>query len=292
MKFLNFEQNQKTQLGVIYKEEVIAISSIKGYENITCMIELIKKVGDDVKTLEKAILDSGNLEKYDESKVVVKSPIKKPIHDVLCVGVNYKAHLEESVKAMPSIEEPKKPVFFSKRSSNILGPVDDVPNVEKWETDFDYEVELAVIIGKEGIDIKASEVEDYIFGYSVFNDLSARNLQKSHQQWYKGKSLDNTSIMGPYIVHKSEIAYPPQLDISCSINGEVRQSSNTNMLIHDIGSLIEQLSAGCTLEAGDIIITGTPAGVGMGFNPPKYLKIGDVMECTVEKVGTITNKIV
>ncbi len=292
MKFLNFEQNQKTQLGVIYKDELIAISSIQGYEDVPCMIGLIKKVSDDVKSLEDAINASKNLEKYDLAKVTVKTPIKKPIHDVLCVGVNYRDHLAESVIAMPSIEEPKKPVFFSKRSSNILGPVDDVPNVEKWETDFDYEVELAVIIGKKGIDIKASEAEDYIFGYSVFNDLSARNLQKTHQQWYKGKSLDNSSIMGPYIVHKSEIAYPPQLDISCSINGEVRQSSNTKMLIHDIGSLIEQLSAGCTLEAGDIIITGTPAGVGMGFDPPRYLKVGDVMECTVDKVGTITNKIV
>lgn len=287
MKFLSFQAENTIHLGVMYNnDEVIDVNSIAGYENITNMIELIKS---DI--VSKDISGETNLKKFNLSEVKLNSPIQRPIHDILCVGINYMEHFNECSSSMPMVE-PKKPVFFSKRSCNILGDKDDVPNISKWDSDLDYEVELAVIIGKEGINIKAEEALDYIFGYSVFNDLSARNLQKQHQQWYRGKSLDNTSIMGPYIVHKSEVSYPLELNISCSINGEVRQNSNTKMLIHNIGALIEQLSAGTTLEAGDIIITGTPAGVGMGFAPPLYLKKGDTMECTIENIGTICNKIV
>lgn len=293
MKFVNFCVNQANQLGVILEDEtkIYALSSINGYDFKT-MVELIRKMGTNgFSELKTAISNTPDVKTFNTADVSILCPIPRPIHDILCVGVNYSDHYNECQAEMP-MAKPEKAVYFSKRSSNILGAFDDVPHISAVDTAFDYEVELAVIIGKDCKDVKASDAENYIFGYSVFNDLSARTLQKDHNQWYKGKGLDNTSILGPYIVSKNDIAYPPQLDIKCLINDEVRQSSNTKMFIHNIGELIADLSAGCTLEAGDIIITGTPAGVGMGFTPPKYLVKGDVMECVIENIGSIKNKIV
>ena len=144
-----------------------------------------------------------------------------------------------------------------------------------------------MIIGKRGRDIKKEDAEDYIFGYSVFNDLSARRLQKEHTQWYKGKSLDTYSIMGPSILYKEDLPFPIEVDVVSRVNGEQRQNGNTNMLIHDIPAIIEDFSKGITIEPGDIIITGTPAGVGMGFNPPRYLKSGDKVECEIKEIGRL-----
>ena len=155
----------------------------------------------------------------------------------------------------------------------------------------DYEAELAVIIGKDAKNVKAEDAEDYIFGYTILNDMSARNLQTRHTQWYFGKSLDGFTPMGPAIVTADEIVYPPKLKIQSLINGEVRQDSNTELLIFDIGYVIEELSRGMTLKAGSIISTGTPQGVGMGFVPPKFLHKGDVIECRIEKLGSLINQI-
>lgn len=136
----------------------------------------------------------------------------------------------------------------------------------------DYEVELAVIIGKTGKNIPVDKVEDYIFGYSIFNDFSSRRLQLKHMQWFKGKSLDTYSAMGPVILHKSALPFPVEVDIKCSVNGELRQNSNTKLFLNDIPKVVSELSQGMTLEAGDIIATGTPSGVGMGYKPGKWLK--------------------
>ena len=155
----------------------------------------------------------------------------------------------------------------------------------------DYEAELAVIIGKEGRNIRPEEAEEYIFSYSVFNDVTARAVQKQHVQWLKGKSLDGYSVMGPAIVHKSLLPFPLELELSCHVNGELRQSSNTRLLIADIPTIISELSQSMTLEPGDIIATGTPAGVGIRFDPPKFLKSGDEVSCHIDLVGTLTNQI-
>ena len=166
----------------------------------------------------------------------------------------------------------KKIVYFSKRAYEIIGPEDSVKSRMDLDKKLDYEVELAVIIGKKGKDIPEEDVEEYIFGYSIFNDFSARELQQSHVQWYRGKSLDTYSAMGPVILHKSALPFPIEVDIKSFVNGELRQSSNTRLFLADIPKIISEISTGITLEAGDIIITGTPAGVGLGFNPPKFLK--------------------
>ena len=155
----------------------------------------------------------------------------------------------------------------------------------------DYEVERGVILGKDARNIKAEDAEKYIFGYTVINDVSARNLQTSHRQWYFGKSLDGFTPMGPCIVTANEVSFPPSLEIRCWINGELRQDSNTARLIHGIPEILETLSAGMTLKAGTIIATGTPAGVGMGFEPPRFLKHGDEIKMEIEGIGVLENRI-
>ena len=159
-------------------------------------------------------------------------------------------------------------------------------------TSLDYEAELAVIIGRDCKNVRERDAAACIFGYTVMNDVSARNLQTEHNQWYFGKSLDGFTPMGPCIVTEDEVPYPPALSISSTVNGELRQNSNTELLIFDIDHVISELSQGMTLQAGTIIAMGTPAGVGMGFEPPKFLKTGDVVTCEIEGIGRITNPIV
>ena len=155
----------------------------------------------------------------------------------------------------------------------------------------DYEAELAVIIGKDAKSVPISEVKNYIFGYTVINDVSARTLQTRHKQWYFGKSLDGFLPMGPCIVTAEEFPYPPRLSIQSRVNGELRQDSSTELMIFGIDHVVSELSAGMTLKAGTIIATGTPAGVGMGFDPPRFLKPGDVVECSIEGIGTLVNRV-
>lgn len=155
----------------------------------------------------------------------------------------------------------------------------------------DYEAELAVIIGKDAKNVPVSEVKNYIFGYTVINDVSARTLQTRHKQWYFGKSLDGFLPMGPCIVTAEEFPYPPRLSIQSRVNGELRQDSSTELMIFGIDHVVSELSAGMTLKAGTIIATGTPAGVGMGFDPPRFLKPGDVVECSIEGIGTLVNRV-
>ena len=155
----------------------------------------------------------------------------------------------------------------------------------------DYEAELAVIIGRAAKNVKAKDAMDYIFGYTVLNDVSARVLQAAHKQWYFGKSLDGFTPIGPCIVTADEIVFPPALHITARVNGELRQDSTTDLLITSIADIIEELSSGMTLLPGTIISTGTPSGVGMGFDPPKFLKPGDVVECTIDGIGTLRNTV-
>ena len=168
---------------------------------------------------------------------------------------------------------------------------DPIPGHFDIVDSLDYEAELAVIIRKEAKDVPPEQVKDYIFGYTVINDVSARNIQNRHKQWYFGKSLDGFLPMGPCIATVDSLPYPPKLQIQSWVNGELRQDSNTELLIFDIDHIVSELSRGMTLQAGTIISTGTPAGVGMGFDPPKFLKSGDVVECRVEGVGTIKNTV-
>lgn len=291
MKFVSFvEWNNTESVGILSKDgsKVIAINEIitdfKPSENP--MIQLIKIIDDNI--LEKLRYAEENFtHAYSIDNVQILSPIRKPIHDIICVGVNYSDHLTEIKKDMKDFKEVKAPVYFSKRAIEIIGLGDKIKARFDLDKCLDYEVELAIIIGKSGKDIEPDEIQNYIFGYSIFNDISSRDIQKRHSQWYKGKSLDSYSAMGPCIVYKDDLKFP--LNVKSILNDEERQSSNTKYMIHNINYLVSDISKGMTLEAGDIIATGTPGGVGMSFNPPKYMKSGDKITCCIDEIGELIN---
>lgn len=215
------------------------------------------------------------------------APIPEPCHDILCVGVNYKDHLRETQEHFaPGLTTPEAPVLFSKRAVHVCGPGDFVP-LPACDSSLDYEVELAVVIGKGGRDINPKNAFDHIFGFTILNDFSARKTQSRHVQWFKGKSLDGLTAMGPVLVHKSSFTYPLCLEVKSLVNNELRQQSNTGYFIYDIPEIIAEFSQGMTLKPGDIISTGTPGGVGMSFTPPRFLKPGDVVTCFIEGIGTL-----
>ncbi|GLB58853.1 fumarylacetoacetate hydrolase family protein [Cytobacillus sp. NCCP-133] len=220
--------------------------------------------------------------------VSLGAPIPRPDKNIFCVGKNYAEHAIE----MGSKEDiPEHIMVFTKAPTTVIGPDETVLNHKEATTQLDYEGELAVIIGKKGRAISKEDALDYVFGYTIINDVTARDLQARHKQFFLGKSLDATCPMGPWVVHSSAVENPNKLDIRTKVNGEVRQSSNTENFIFSIEEIITVLSKGMTLEPGDIIATGTPAGVGKGFKPPRFLQPGDQVEITVEKIGTLRNSI-
>lgn len=227
-------------------------------------------------------------------EVEILAPIPRPRQDVLCLGVNYADHAKESAKFdSDNIKSERKyTVYFSKRVNEAVPDGGKVPMYEGIVDSLDYEVELAIIIRRDAKEISAENAHDYIFGYTIVNDVSARNIQTRHSQWYLGKSFDGFMPMGPCIVTTDEVGDANNLDLQCYVNGELRQSSNTTMLIKKIPEIIEELSQGMTLKAATIIATGTPAGVGFSFDPPKYLKEGDQIECRIQNIGSLFNRVV
>lgn len=220
------------------------------------------------------------------------APIPRPKQDVLCLGINYLDHAAESARFSDAFAgERPAPIYFSKRVSEAAAPGETIPSYPGLVDSLDYEVELAVILGKTIKDCPAEQVKDAIFGYTILNDVSARNLQTRHTQWYRGKSLDKFTPMGPCIVTADAIPWPVSLLIRSYVNGELRQSSNTANFITSIDQALSIFSQGTTLLAGTILATGTPAGVGLGFDPPKFLKPGDVVTCEIEGIGRLENPI-
>ena len=290
MKFISFlEWNNTEAIGVLTKDEksVVPIADIipdfKNYNMINfienCNKEILYKLEKEINSFKQT---------YSIEKIQLLSPITKPIHDIICVGVNYQDHINEVKDNINDIKN-TKPVYFSKRAIYIIGHNHNINSRLDLDEALDYEAELAIIIGKTAKDINPKDVKEHIFGYTIFNDISSRKMQKEHSQWYKGKSLDTYSSMGPCIVYKDDIKDVNNLNIKSTLNNELRQSSNTKHMIHNIDELVSDLSRGMTLEAGDIIATGTPSGVGMGFNPPKYMKTGDKITCSIENIGELTN---
>ncbi|MDD2216786.1 MAG: fumarylacetoacetate hydrolase family protein [Eubacteriales bacterium] len=225
------------------------------------------------------------------SEVNLSAPIPTPARNIVCLGKNYEAHAQELKGHIFSDKPPLHPIYFTKPDHTVIGTEELILPHKAITKKLDYEVELALIIGKEGIDIPKEEAEDYIFGYTIANDISARDLQQDHTQWYKGKSLITHCPMGPWIVHKSILPLPLSLEIKSYVNGELRQHGNISDLIFDIPTIISDLSRGYPLRPGDIILTGTPAGVGMGFDPPKFLKSGDEIVCQIQGIGTLINQV-
>ena len=223
---------------------------------------------------------------YVADRVRRHAPIVRPRKDVCCLGQNYAAHAAESGSPPPTA-----PIYFTKPPTTVIGPGEAIPFPQGLTTRLDWEVELGVVIGLGGRDIPEARALDYVFGYTVFNDVSARDLQYRTSQWFKGKSLDGSCPMGPVIVTADELPDPQGLRLQLSVNGVAKQDSTTADMIFSVARIIADLSAGMTLEPGDCISTGTPQGVGDGRKPPEYLKPGDVMEAEVERIGVLRNPV-
>lgn len=233
----------------------------------------------------KKLVQAGALLKPTQAKLI--APIPAPKKNVVMLGVNYREHVDEGAKARSlEIKYPEWPVFFTKPATSVIGHLGKVVHHRATER-LDWEVELAVVMGRRGRDIPKEKAYDYVFGYTVCLDMTARDLQRKHGQWFKGKSLDTFCPIGPWIVHKSALPDPQQVRLICRVNGEVMQDGNTRDMIFDIPTTIESLSSGMTLEPGDIISTGTPSGVGFARTPPVFLKPGDKVEGEVEGIGTL-----
>ena len=227
------------------------------------------------------------------SDVELLSPIPRPRQNVMCMGWNYKEHVAETATdKTEEVKLPRSPIVFTKAASSMNGPYADIPVDVNVSAKMDWESELGVVISKSGKGIAKEDAYQHVFGYTVINDVTARDRQKWHKQFFIGKSFTGACPMGPWIVTADEIENPHDLAIRSWVNGNLKQESNTSYQIFDIPTQIETLSLGMELEAGDIIATGTPSGVGYARTPPEYLMPGDVVECEVEKVGRISNKIV
>lgn len=278
-------------MGAVVEDHVYDLNKALGV-NLT-MLELLDmgaegmaKAEEVVKAAEENLASGkpGGMTKL--SKVMLAAPIPRTKKNIVCLGLNYAEHVKEGGSDRPL---PPHPVFFTKPPTAITGPYDRVIYSKAVER-LDYEVELAFVIGKEGKYIPKDKALDHVAGYMVFQDISARTLQRQHNQWYRGKSLDTFAPMGPYLVTADEVEDPQKLDLWCKVNDEIRQKANTSDMIFDVKTIISTLSDGITLEVGDVFATGTPSGVGAA-HPSGLLKVGDVIESGVERLGVMRNEV-
>ena len=275
MKLITYRHSGKEAVGILEGETIRPLP-------VSSMLALI----------ESGAIPAPAGEALALADVELLAPIPRPRQDVICLGINYKAHADEAAGYDAAfIKEKPIPIYFSKRVCEAVAPGGMIQSHPGLVERLDYEAELAVIIGKTAKNVPVQQAADYIFGYTILNDVSARVLQTSHKQWYFGKSLDGFTPIGPCIVTADEIAFPPALPIRAWVNGELRQNSATDLLITGIADIIAELSSGMTLLPGTIIATGTPSGVGMGFDPPKFLKSGDGVECESEGIGVLRSTV-
>ena len=294
MKLVTFEKDGWREAGVVTGSGtgVIPVTAV-GLPYRT-MNELVRSVTPEERRALAIAAAGGTL--YSEiplSEVRLLAPIPHPDQEIICLGVNYMDHAYESAryKKEDFHGERPYPVYFCKRVNEVTPDGGFIDGHFELQKNLDYEAELAVILGKDALNVTPEEAYSYVFGYTVLNDVSSRDLQGRHKQFYFGKSLDTFTCMGPWIVTADDLPCPPVLGISSRVNGELRQNSSTGNMIFDIPYIIGELSAGMTLKAGTVISTGTPAGVGMGFTPPKFLKSGDTVECIIEGIGTLKNTV-
>jgi 2-keto-4-pentenoate hydratase/2-oxohepta-3-ene-1,7-dioic acid hydratase in catechol pathway len=287
MRLMTYQEQGRVHLGAVVGEQVVVLDAVA-----PDMLSLIDMGAEGIERARAAVARA-------EATVALASvdrilaPIPRPRQNIVCLGMNYVAHAIESDRARgrePKL--PEFPVFFTKAAHTVCGPEEDVPLDPKVTGQLDYEVEFAFVIGRAGKNIPRERALGHIFGYTIVNDISARDLQGRHQQFFKGKSLDRACPMGPYIVTADEIPDPASLGIRLRLNGETRQDSHTGDLIFDIPAIIEYFSLGTTIEVGTVFATGTPAGVGLGRTPPEYMQPGDVMEAEIDRIGTLRNRIV
>lgn len=294
MRLYTVIREGKEEIVVAYAQGNIAYPIKKLGFDFVDMNDLICNITEE-QIAELKVYKDKDIEEYGVllNQAEVVAPIVRPLQDVICLGINYGDHAIEAGKFSNEAFGGDRPytIYFSKRVNKATAPGEAVPSYEGLVDSLDYEVELGVILGKDAKNVALEEALDYVFGYTIINDISARNLQTRHKQWYLGKSLDGFTPIGPCIVTADEIGNPHDLNIKCSVNGQLRQDGNTKYMMQTVAGAISELSQGMTLQAGTIIATGTPAGVGMGMEPPCFLKKGDVVTCEIEKIGVLENPI-
>jgi 2-keto-4-pentenoate hydratase/2-oxohepta-3-ene-1,7-dioic acid hydratase in catechol pathway len=285
VKLVTYQLNNQIKVGAWREDGIVDLSAVA--PDMLTLIEM----GTAGLTQAQAQLDTAD-SATPLAEVKLLSPIPNPRRNIMCLGLNYAAHADESnrVKGFAS-ELPEFPVIFNKATTCMNGPYDDIPFDANVSTKIDWEVELTIVIGRTGKNITAAEAMNYIFGYTIMNDISARDLQSNHKQFFKGKSLDGSAPMGPCIVTAESLPDPHILDLTCRVNGVTKQDSNTKDMIFNVPITIYHMSRGMTLLAGDLIATGTPEGVGFARTPPEFLKPGDIVECEIEGIGVIRNQI-
>ncbi|MFB5189307.1 fumarylacetoacetate hydrolase family protein [Alicyclobacillus fastidiosus] len=307
MKFVTFQDRTGTALGLIQDHVIVNLSAVLQYlREHNLASEMIQDLPDLHSVPD--LVDAGDtgLEfvqfvlKHEElldsvptcslRDTTLLPPMLKPRKNIFCLGKNYVKHAlefegtDDQTKAVP-----KHPIIFSKTPTTVIGPNEPINSHRDVTNALDYEAEIGVVMGKTGTSIQPENALDHIFGFVLMNDVTARDLQAVHSQWLRGKSLDTFCPMGPYVLHKSAVEDITQIEIGCRVNGEVRQHNVSGNMIFDIPTTVAVLSNGMTLEAGDIIATGTPEGVGIGFNPPKYLAPGDEVTIFSAQLGELIN---
>lgn len=291
MRIATYQGAGEPRLGFVVNDRIVDLQALARRKKLSVPKDMVMLI-EETPTLALRALGreadawvKAGRESSPVSKTKLLAPIPRPAKNIFCMGRNYAEHAREGGVAPPEV-----PVFFTKPPTTVIGH--ETPVIHHRVTQsLDYEVELVAVIGRRGRDIPAAKALDYVFGYTIMNDVTARDLQHRHQQWFKGKSLDTFAPMGPWIVLRSEIPDPQKLRLSMRVNGEVRQNATTASMLFSVAQLIETLSAGMTLECGDLLATGTPEGVGMGFNPPRWLNVGDVLEAEIERIGVLRNQI-
>ncbi|MDB6086533.1 MAG: hydrolase [Gammaproteobacteria bacterium] len=296
MKFVTFRSNGRVAPGVLHGDRhIVDLGSAEAarLQIPGQSVAAIIAAGAPVQTAIRALLDAappGALTAIDEVELL--APIPRPAKNVFCVGRNYVDHVKEGAIARATTAVlPKVPQFFTKPATAVIGPGGTIRIGPDLTAELDYEIELGVIIGTGGRDIRPSAAFDHVFGYTIVNDVTARDLQRSHEQWFKGKALDTSCPIGPWIVTRDELPSLDDVELTLTINGETRQQARCSQMIFDVPTIIASLSAGLTLEAGDIIATGTPAGVGFSFKPPRFMNDGDVVVARIEGIGQLVNHV-
>ena len=299
MKLLTYKtQDIEPRLGFIHNNQVIDMEDFGEISNFPLpndMLELIDMGFEIIAEISELISETPEIFfeeiAYELNEVTILAPIEKPRKNIIGIGLNYTEHVAESARTLDTTGKlPTKPIIFSKPPTSVTGTNTEIIKNTKLTSQLDWECELAVVMAKKGKYVAKENAMDYVFGYTVINDISARDCRREGQ-WIVSKGQDTFAPMGPYLVTKDEIENPHNLNLSLKVNGVEKQNSNTKFMLFNINDLIEDLSIVFTLEPGDIIATGTPAGVGAGRDPQEWMHDGDVVEATVEGIGTIVNTV-
>lgn len=294
MKLLTFETPEGPHAGLIDGPNIIDLTKCADADSLELPADLLGWVqqGSHAVSQIEAMVARVDAPRVPFAQSNVLAPFGRPPRNILCVGANYRAHAEESEQVVGPLNLPDDPVFFTKDVRSMCGPCDDLPLHSSLSSQMDWEVELGVVIGTPGRFINRNAALDHVFGYTIVNDVSFRDVQLGRSQWWMGKSFEGTSPYGPVVCTADEVPDPQDLELRCWVDGVLKQHATTNQMIHSVAALVAEVSRFVTLEPGDIISTGTPAGVGLARSPQEWLAVGSVVECEITHLGHQRNIVV